>query len=148
MGVGAVSQSARTASEVFIDFHGTHDGLEDVRFIALECLREQTGAHPCDRRRDISEQTVNFPHVDFSFIQSNIDPLYSIYGTEREPSEDVMKRVEEFWRFISLRKEKNIAVVTHSAFLNHFSWPAGENGHFKNCEMRSYSFQFPLPPEI
>jgi broad specificity phosphatase PhoE len=135
--VSPLRRTLQTASLVFADRIGS------VEFFALEDIREQAGKHPCDRRRNISEQQVDFPHVDFSGIEEDVDPLYCIYDSVREPSEDVRKRVDSFWRWVSTRKERNIAVVTHSAYLGHFKWPAGEDPHFENCEIRSYVYQFP-----
>jgi len=55
-----------------------------VIFLANELIREQTGLHPCDRRRTITNQLLDFPRIDFSKIESDKDPIYKLY-TFREP---------------------------------------------------------------
>ena len=55
-----------------------------VIFLANELIREQTGLHPCDRRRTISNQSLDFPRIDFSKIESDKDPIYKLYIL-REP---------------------------------------------------------------
>ena len=141
--VSPLRRTLQTASLLFADKIGT-----SVEFVAVEHVREQTGAHPCDRRRSITEQKADFPHVDFSLIEDDVDPLYCKYESVREPSEEVAKRVNAFWHWIASRKEKNIAVVTHSAYLRHFKWPTSDASAFANCELRSIVYQFPLPPDF
>lgn len=55
-----------------------------VIFLANELIREQTGLHPCDRRRTITNQLLDFPRIDFSKIESDNDPIYKLY-IFREP---------------------------------------------------------------
>ena len=55
-----------------------------ITFLANELIREQTGMHPCDRRRTIEMQQLDFPRINFSKIESDSDPIYKLY-VFREP---------------------------------------------------------------
>jgi len=112
-------------------------------FLAVESLREETGLHPCDRRRDRSFLSDSFPYTDFSHVESEHDPLYFKYKEEREPSAEVFKRCQDFLDWLSTKELDEVVVVTHSAYLRHFlplclgeEAPHAEN--FQNCELRSF----------
>lgn len=121
-----------------------------VPWLALECLREVTGMHPCDRRLPIPEHMETHPHVDFSLVEDEHDPLYQKYtdANTREPDEDVMIRCADFLAFLQKREESEIVVCTHSAYLrvlfNHiFSDQAPDHKtKYANCEIRSYLVSF------
>ncbi|KAI9200660.1 hypothetical protein LWI28_011289 [Acer negundo] len=114
-------------------------------FIAVELCREHLGVHPCDKRSSISEYQALFPAIDFSLIESNDDILWE--PEIRERNEAVAKRGMEFLNWLWTRKEKEIAVVTHSGFLYHTLSAFGNDchpsikneicKHFANCELRS-----------
>jgi broad specificity phosphatase PhoE len=114
-------------------------------WVATELCREQTGQHPCDRRRPISETRANaeFNHIDFGEIISEDDPLYWKWNNgEREPLEACIDRCEQFLDWLFERDESEILVCTHSAILAHLI-PLIEQGggtfeSFHNAEMRSY----------
>jgi broad specificity phosphatase PhoE len=123
-----------------------------IPFLAHESIREQTGEHPCDRRRPITEHSVSYPHVDFSIIKDDEDPLY-FKSIERESNESLALRAHDFFDWLAIRQETNIIVVTHSAFLrNTFNLVLDldleleddeRSGAFKNCEMKSYMITLP-----
>lgn len=124
--------------------------INKIPWIALESLREQTGLHPCDRRRPISELAPAHPHVDFSLIKDESDPLYWQYA-EREPADHVTKRCLAFLEWVSESSCDEMVVVTHSAFLRHMlplleakgaSLGSSQRDHFDNCEMRSFALYF------
>ncbi|CAD7698042.1 unnamed protein product [Ostreobium quekettii] len=120
-----------------------------VPFIAHEACREQTGRHPCDRRRTLSYYQRQFPAVDFSLVASENDTLYE--ATSREPIQSVVKRAWSFLNWVQSRPEHFIAVVTHSAFLRTLTRCFEDDlrarygttaqsevlAEFGNCEMRS-----------
>ena len=54
-----------------------------VKWISLECIREQTGLHPCDKRRDINIRRMQYPLIDFSQVESDTDPLYDKFTASR-----------------------------------------------------------------
>ncbi|RYR42147.1 hypothetical protein Ahy_A08g038606 isoform A [Arachis hypogaea] len=110
-------------------------------FIAVEQCREHLGVHPCDKRRSITEYRNMFPAIDFSLIESDEDILWK--PDIRETNEEVVARGLKLWK----RKEKEIAVVSHSGFLFHALSSFGNDchptikseicTHYANCELRS-----------
>jgi broad specificity phosphatase PhoE len=114
-------------------------------FITKELCREHIGVHPCDRRRSVTEYKSMFPAVDFSLIESDADTLWKT--DVREKNEEVAIRGMKFINWLWTRKEKEIAVVTHSGFLVPTLSAYGNDCHpsvkqelstfFKNCELRS-----------
>lgn len=111
--------------------------LSSPPFMAVELCRERLGRHPCDKRRSVSEYRSLFPAIDFSQIKSNEDKLWK--ANVRENNDELAVRGQEFLNWLWTRKEKEIAIVTHSGFLSQF-YPlvVGEKGtQFANCEIRS-----------
>ncbi|CAL9021554.1 unnamed protein product, partial [Prunus brigantina] len=113
--------------------------------IAIELCREHLGVHPCDNRRSISDYQFLFPAVDFSLAKSDEDILWK--ANVRELKEEVAARGLKFLNWLSTRKEKEIAIVTHGGFLFHTLSallndcdPLAKKEmckHFANCELRS-----------
>ncbi|XP_024018849.1 phosphoglycerate mutase-like protein 1 isoform X1 [Morus notabilis] len=124
---------------------GAISSLDCPPFIAVELCREHLGVHPCDRRRNISDYQFLFPAVDFSLIESDEDVLWK--DTVRETKEEVTARGLKFMNWLWTRKEKEIAIVTHSGFLFHTLKAFGNDchpsvkreicKHFANCELRA-----------
>ncbi|XVF36534.1 hypothetical protein REPUB_Repub19eG0066100 [Reevesia pubescens] len=114
-------------------------------FVAVELCREHLGVYPCDRRKSISEYQPIFPAIDFSLIESDEDVLWE--ANTREKNEEVAVRGMKFLNWLWTRKEKEIAIVTHSGFLYHTLSAFGNDchpsvkteicKHFANCELRS-----------
>ncbi|KAJ4787137.1 Phosphoglycerate mutase-like protein [Rhynchospora pubera] len=115
-------------------------------FIAVEYCRERMGRNACDKRRSITEYSALFPGIDFSQIENNEDVYWK--PDSRETDEQVAARGVTFFKWLWSRTEKEIAVVTHSAFLletlrlfgndTHPSIKTNEISHpFSNCELRS-----------
>ncbi|KDO81299.1 hypothetical protein CISIN_1g043114mg, partial [Citrus sinensis] len=125
--------------------HAAISSLNSPPFIAVELCREHLGVHPCDKRRSITEYKSLFPAINFSLIESNDDILWT--ADVREANEEVAKRGMKFVNWLWTRKEKEIAVVTHSGFLYHTLSAFGNDchpsikseicTHFANCELRS-----------
>ncbi|XP_027931300.1 phosphoglycerate mutase-like protein 1 [Vigna unguiculata] len=113
--------------------------------VAVELCRERLGVHPCDKRRSISEYQSLFPAIDFSLIDSNEDTWWKT--DVRETKEEIASRGLKFMNWLGTRKEKEIAIVTHRAFLFHTLSAFGNYSHhlekkelsklFANCELRS-----------
>jgi broad specificity phosphatase PhoE len=129
--------------------------VNQIPWLAQESLREVTGMHPCDRRLPIPEHAETHSHVDFSLVEDIHDPMYQKYtdaGT-REPDPDVMVRCEQFLSYLQTRRETEIVVCTHSAYLRVlfnkiFADQAPEHcAKYKNCEIRSYTLAFLQPQE-
>ncbi|KAK4802142.1 hypothetical protein SAY86_000345 [Trapa natans] len=119
--------------------------LNSPPIMAVELCREHLGVHPCDKRRSIGEYQFLFPAVDFSAIETDEDVLWK--ADVRETKEDLIARGSKFFNWLWTRKEKEIAVVTHSGFLYHTLSSLGNDcnpsvkkeicQHFANCELRS-----------
>ncbi|KAK7302621.1 hypothetical protein RJT34_13513 [Clitoria ternatea] len=113
--------------------------------VTVELCRERLGVHPCDKRRSISEYQFLFPAIDFSLIDSNEDTWWK--ADVRETKESLAARGLKFLNWLWTQKEKEIAIVTHRAFLFHtvnsfgnYSHPLVKkelSKHFGNCELRS-----------
>lgn len=91
--------------------------LNNVPWIALDQVREQTGQHPCDRRRPISEKQGLYPMVDFQYVRDDHDELYRKYTNCREPLESVIDRCRQFLSWLPHRSESEIIVVAHGIFI-------------------------------
>lgn len=124
-------------------------GKEGVQWLANEDCREQTGSHPCDRRHCTTAFKTAYPHVDFSDIVSEEDPLYWKYGNDvREPKDACFERCKVFLAWLSERPEKEVIVCTHSAILAILVSrliPHEPFKMFKNCELRSYCLSATVP---
>ncbi|XP_039014751.1 phosphoglycerate mutase-like protein 1 isoform X2 [Hibiscus syriacus] len=113
--------------------------------IAVELCREHLGVHPCDKRRNISDYQFLFPAVDFSLIESDDDTWWK--ADIRETKEELAARGLKFLNWLWTRKEKEMAIITHSGFLFHTLSTFGNDchplvkkeicKHFANCELRS-----------
>ena len=75
--VSPLLRTLQTASFVFPHL------IKKVDWIALDCIREQTGLHPCDQRKDISFRSKSYPSIDFSQIVEDSDQLYNKYTITR-----------------------------------------------------------------
>ncbi|XXG49041.1 hypothetical protein AAC387_Pa02g3329 [Persea americana] len=125
--------------------HPAISSLNCPPFLAVETCREHLGVHPCDKRRSITEYGPLFPAIDFSLIESDEDILWT--AEKREANEEVAARGMRFINWLWTRKEKEIAIVTHSGFLFHTLKGFGNDchpsvkqeigKHFANCELRS-----------
>ncbi|XVF39695.1 hypothetical protein PTKIN_Ptkin01aG0053500 [Pterospermum kingtungense] len=119
--------------------------LNCPQFVAVELCRERLGRHPCDRRRSVSEYRPLFPAIDFSLMESDKDVLWE--ANTRESFEQVAVRGMKFFNWLWTRKEKEIAIVSHSGLLNNTLSAFGSDcrpsvkseicKNFENCELRS-----------
>lgn len=140
--VSPLRRTMQTATYSFPQLQGK------IPWVAVECLREQTGLHPCDRRRSITEHKESFNYIDFSEIHDDVDPLYYKY-TLREPKADVTLRTRQFMKWLQERPEKEIIVVSHHGYMMNLfhnsiktAEPEKDDTPFENCEMRSFVIQF------
>lgn len=138
--VSPLNRTLATASHSFRWLQGR------IPWVALECIRETSGLHPCDRRKHISTHKDGYPHVLFDHIEHEQDVLYPKFTTQREPFEHVVSRGNEFIQWLKGRDEDNIIVVTHSSFLQYFFIGCAgvkEEDYvwYENCELRSYYYE-------
>jgi broad specificity phosphatase PhoE len=82
--------------------------------LAREMAREECGVHLCDMRRPKSRQAFEFPQVDFSLLDSELDPLHT---TCCETKQQVAERIYRFMTWLYTRRENSIAVVSHLGWL-------------------------------
>lgn len=140
--VSPLRRTMQTATHCFLQLKG------NIPWVAVECLREMTGLHPCDRRLSITEHKKNFNYIDFSEIHEDADPLYYQYKL-REPKEHVTRRTQQFMEWLKERPETEIIVVTHHGYMmnlfhNSIKTPEPEKDDtpFENCEIRSFTILF------
>lgn len=86
-----------------------------LSFVAIEMCREAHGGHPCDQRRPVRELAKEFPHVDFSLVDTDEDTWHD--PARRETVREVAIRGDKFLDILRGRPERNIAVVSHGVFL-------------------------------
>ncbi|KAG6617992.1 hypothetical protein I3842_Q136900 [Carya illinoinensis] len=128
--------------------HPAISSLNCPPFVAVELCRERLGVNACDKRRSIREYRPLFPAIDFSLVENENDILWT--PDIRETDEDVADRGHKFLKWLWTREEKEIAIVTHSAFLFQTLKAFGNDCHpvvkneicpnFANCELRSMVF--------
>jgi len=90
------------------------DERSSVPWIAHPDAREASGVNTCDMHRAKSEIQDDFPFLDLSLISENDD-----YWTPdaRESAKTVSDRAYNLLLWIKARKESNIVIATHSAYL-------------------------------
>ncbi|KMS99618.1 hypothetical protein BVRB_1g021890 isoform A [Beta vulgaris subsp. vulgaris] len=125
--------------------HSTVSSQNCPPFITQELCRERLGVNTCDKRGSISEYKSLFPAIDFSLIESDEDILWR--EDVRESDEELSARGVKFMKWLWTRKEREIAIVTHSAFLFQTLPEFGDDCHpstkneickfFANSELRS-----------
>lgn len=140
--VSPMNRTMETATYCLPQLVGT------IPWIAVENVREQTGLHPCDRRKTIGVHKDNFLHIDFTGIKSDKDPLYFKYRF-REPNVDIALRARHFMRWLKERPESEIVVVSHHHYLQVLfhdviktAEPDKDDVDFKNCELRTFVVKF------
>lgn len=130
--------------------------LGKVPFMALEDAREQMGVHTCDARNSLDDVQRDFPQLDFSELTApENDDKWS--ATEREAPSAVCERAHGLLLWLRARPEREVAIVSHSAFL--FTMlnavleadgiPAGEGlrSWFATGEMRTICISFADGPQ-
>lgn len=113
--------------------------------MAVELCREHVGVHPCDKRQSISTYRTIFPGIDFTEVDGDEDISWK--PDVRESDDALIARGKLFLEWLSKRKEREIAVVSHSGFLIHLLSVFGQDCSspiqkelrkgLDNCEMRT-----------
>ena len=112
--------------------------FKDRKLVGLECIREYI-QNPCDYMEKIDEIKEDFKGVDFSKIEEEENKI--------ENEEDLGRRVEKLKEWLKGRKEKNVAIVSHGAFLEFLI--RNSRDEFKiegeswlyNCEIRRGEYE-------
>lgn len=109
--------------------------------IEPDALWQENSAKPCDTGSDAAHLSTLFPHIDFS----KLDPVYpskaddTIYAFTKSA---VVRRGEMCLQNLYNRKEKVIAVVSHSGFLR----TAISQTLYFNADYRVFDFASELTP--
>mmetsp|Transcript_29340 Transcript_29340/g.73635 ORF Transcript_29340/g.73635 Transcript_29340/m.73635 type:complete len:276 (-) Transcript_29340:128-955(-) len=111
--------------------HGFQPHIDrGVPLIALESVRE-TVNFTCDRRISISELSGEFPSLDFSYCEEDVDPIWAAYAEkfgsqddwrshrESDDPKHIAARARDFLQWVAERDEGELLVSSHSAFLHH-----------------------------
>eukprot|EP00746_Dinoflagellata_sp_MGD_P121275 gnl/MRDRNA2_/MRDRNA2_56503_c0_seq1.p1 gnl/MRDRNA2_/MRDRNA2_56503_c0~~gnl/MRDRNA2_/MRDRNA2_56503_c0_seq1.p1 ORF type:complete len:271 (-),score=69.92 gnl/MRDRNA2_/MRDRNA2_56503_c0_seq1:102-914(-) len=83
---------------------------------ACELCHERGGKHTCDKRLNVSLLKLQFPAVDYSFLEFEEDPFWKD-GLCRESWLELAMRAATFAKWLGDRPEKHIAVAAHGHFL-------------------------------
>ena len=134
-----VSPLTRAIETARIGFRST---IGKAPWIALECVRERAGHHPCDRRSTVTELKGRYPEIDWSQMTDDDDTYWNALGQDRETDEMMVKRANALYDWLEQRPETNIAIVTHSAILSAMFNKSVQCGPdlakwFENAEMRT-----------
>lgn len=117
----------------------------DIQWLCHELVREENGAHICDRRRTTREQMRDFPMFDFSLLETEEDVLFN--ENRRETKMEVAERAYTFLEWMALRQESHIGLVSHSGWLmtvfnGILECDDSLKNWFQNGEMRSVVLVF------
>lgn len=86
----------------------------DINQIALDCLVEypQGGFEKCNIRKSKKLLKTIYTNIDFTEIDQNL-----LWSSEEETIDELNGRISKLWNYIGTRKEKLIAVVSHSSYI-------------------------------
>lgn len=122
--VSPLSRTLETATQIFKN--------KKVPMIALDCLIEYPQhSELCNKRKAKKDIVDKYPHVNFDRIANE---LY--WNSNEEESMDTLKeRVEFAKKWIMMRNEKTIAIVSHSSYLAQFlnGEIIDKNDQLKHC---------------
>ena len=105
--VSPLTRTLQTATNIFPE--------NNIPMIALDSIKEYPqGKHTPNIRKNKNELKLLWKNIDFDLIEKND----SFIGKE-ETEEQLNKRVEDFKNYIR-SINKNIAIVSHSSFINCF----------------------------
>ena len=125
--VSPLTRTLETCQEIF-KMH------PDVKIIALDVIKEfPQGLQICNKRRDKKDLQEKFSRIDFSQLEAESD---QIWRKERmEHIEELRERIQDFKKFLKGLEETDVAVVSHSAFLNEtlYGRIGDEANQLKHC---------------
>ena len=125
--VSPLTRTLETCQEIFKMY-------PDVKIIALDVIKEfPQGLQICNKRRDKKDLQEKFSRIDFSQLESESD---QIWRKERMGHiEELLERIQDFKKFLKGLEETDVAVVSHSAFLNEtlYGRIGDEANQLKHC---------------
>ena len=103
--VSPLTRTLQTAMCIFSD---------DIKIKALDCLVEypQGGFEKCNIRKCKKLLKTIYTNIDFTEIDQNL-----LWSSEEETIDELNGRISKLWNYIGTRKEKLIAVVSHSSYI-------------------------------
>lgn len=111
-----LSRCMETAQLVFGTCHNfDRTGATPPPLVCVEQVREAYGMHYPDKRRDKSFLQQQFPMVRFDPAMTEKDERWS--ETSRETLDQVVARVQDFFRWVVQRPENNVFVVSHGVWI-------------------------------
>ena len=124
--VSPLLRTLQTASHIFEN--------KNIPMLALDCIMEYPQGYSdiCNHRKTIVELKPCYPNIDFSSINKEKD----IWRPDRDETiSELNSRINELIKFIKSRKEKHIAIVSHSSYLGHFLFNkiGDENNELEHC---------------
>ena len=125
--VSPLTRTLQTCQEIF----QTHPG---VKIIAHDKVKEYPqGLQICNKRREKLELEKQFPGIDFSGLDSESDEMWR--DDRLEEIEELRERIEQFKTMLQGLAETDIAIVSHSAYLNQFLYGTlgDESNPLKHC---------------
>lgn len=124
-----VSPLKRTIQTAINIFKGTN-----VKMYAFDDLKEYPASYEnINHREDKKDLIIKYhKHINFRFL-SDKDSLW--HDTRHETMEELEKRVIKMKDYLLNRKEKNIAIVSHSSYLAYFLYGnvADFNNELRHC---------------
>uniref|UniRef100_A0A061R0P8 Phosphoglycerate mutase-like protein n=1 Tax=Tetraselmis sp. GSL018 TaxID=582737 RepID=A0A061R0P8_9CHLO len=115
--VSPLCRATQTAVIAFSHLLKPGSTVTAVPFLAHEAVREQAGAHYCDACRGLGDMRIEFPMVDYSFINNISMEKDEDWSDSREQLSSVAERGYDFLLWLRSRPEQEVAIATHSAFL-------------------------------
>lgn len=118
-------------------------GSSDVNIECYEFLREYPiGEDTCNKRSSLLILKDKYPKIKFNLLYNN-DVLWR--EDKRETIEELEIRIKDIKEFVKKRKEKHIAIISHSSLIGKFKdnhIPYKENGdeELKYC----YPYEYKL----
>ena len=125
--VSPLTRTLQTAEEIF-------SNSPTVRIIALDTIKEfPQGMQICNKRRDKKDLQEKFSRIDFSQLESESDQMWR--KERMEHIEELRERIKDFKKFLKGLEETDVAVVSHSAFLNEtlYGRIGDEANQLKHC---------------
>ncbi|RHY91314.1 hypothetical protein DYB37_002416 [Aphanomyces astaci] len=111
-----VSPLTRTVQTANLYFNLTPPTTSQVPVHAIESARETLGVHTCDKRRPTASLEADFPHIDWSRIEPNVDILW--HPSHRETTDEIHARCRDFLREVfHTVPDTYLAVVSHGGFI-------------------------------
>ncbi len=103
----------------------------NIPIICHHSIREYpSGLHYCNHRSNKNYLTNNFKFVNFDLIETEEDLYWK--KTRLESLDELDIRINEFNEWLSTRKEKNIAIISHCSFISRYLF-GGDIQELEHC---------------